>query len=95
MPPGGGKGMPPIGGAALLGEPDGGKGGKGGGMPRPPAGAGGVSVCGGYGGRGKEGEGRGRGALRGMKPGGGAPWGPPGRPKGGGGMPPIAYVRGL
>ena len=65
MPPGGGKGMP-IGGATLLGEPEGGKGGKGG-MPRP-LGAGGLLM--GYGGR--KGQ-RGRGALRGMNPGGGPP----------------------
>ena len=63
MPPGGGKGMP-IGGAALLGEPEGGKGGKGA-IPRP-LGAGGLLV--GYGGRQ-----RGKGALRGMNPGGGPP----------------------
>lgn len=41
MPPGGGKGIPPgmpgIGGPLPAGEPEGGKGGKGG-MPRPPGG---------------------------------------------------------
>ena len=43
MPPGGGKGIP-IGGAALLGDPEGGKGGKGA-IPRP-LGAGGLFVSG-------------------------------------------------